>query len=55
LKLRIERWKSSENREEIHFFIEGTQTYVFGFNPKLLNKAMVMKWLLDAGFAITFS
>ncbi len=37
MKIRIERWTSSEQREEIHVFIEGTQTYLFGYNPNYVS------------------
>jgi hypothetical protein len=34
--MRIETWKSDKGDEEIHHFIAGTNTYLFGFNRKLL-------------------
>jgi hypothetical protein len=42
----IETWVSDKGNSEIHHFIEGTQTYLFGFNAKLLgygNYADVIK------------
>lgn len=38
MKVRSEKWTSSENRKEIHFFIEGTSIYLFGVNPKYIKK-----------------
>lgn len=34
--MKVEIWKSNKGKEEIHHFIEGTQTYLFGFNKKVL-------------------
>lgn len=39
VKLRTERWHSSEANEEVHYFVAGTQTYVMGFNPALISEA----------------
>lgn len=43
MKLRLEKWYSTENRHEEHFFLEGgisagyqESAYVFGYNPELL-------------------
>lgn len=48
MKLKLEVWQSSENREERHFFIEGFQPtayqqspYVFGYNPQIVSEAQV--------------
>lgn len=41
-KLKLERWTSNQNQEELHYFIEGTgkgyqpNQYVFGYNPKVV-------------------
>jgi len=41
-KLKLERWTSTMNHEERHYFIEGKgrgyqhNKYVFGFNPELV-------------------
>ena len=52
MKLRLETWTSSENREERHFFIDEFKPtayqqspYVFGFNPQVLNQEQVEKIL----------
>lgn len=48
----VEVWKSSENREERHFFIKGGDvgyqhnTYWFGFNPQLVSEDQVRRILL---------
>lgn len=47
MKLRVERWHSSEASEEVHFFIEGTQTYVIGFNPNLIEEDAVRRFLVS--------
>lgn len=44
-KVKYEIWESSENRSEIHYFLEGTDTYVLGFNPKIIQSADVIKLL----------
>lgn len=45
MTLQLEEWKSSANRKEQHYFIEGGDkgyqhnTYVFGFNPELIDES----------------
>lgn len=39
-KLRLEKWKSEQNREEVHYFL-GPNTYVIGYNPKLISKEAI--------------
>lgn len=51
-KLRVEGWESTENEREIHFFIKGTQTYVAGFNPKLITSQQMAAILREAGFEL---
>lgn len=42
--IRTERWKSSDNKEEIHFYIKGEQEqYGCGFNPKFFSKADIKR------------
>ena len=37
MKNTVEIWKSDQNQEEIHHFVAGERnTYLFGFNKKLL-------------------
>lgn len=46
--MRIERWTSSENREEIHYFVNDMETYLFGYNPEVIPKDVVspiIEWL----------
>ena len=38
--MRIETWTSDHGGEEIHHFINGTQTYLFGFNRDLLGESL---------------
>lgn len=52
IDIHIEKWVSSENNEEIHFFIEGTQTYLGGFNPKLISTADFVSFLDSQGYNI---
>jgi len=49
--LRVERWHSSEGRTEIHFFLPGTQTYVFGFNPELIDERLIVP-LIESGMLL---
>ena len=58
MKLRLEIWKSSENREERHFFIEAFEQsayqqspYVFGYNPQIVSEdtaAFILATIIDA-------
>lgn len=42
--MRIETWRSDNGGEEIHHFAEGeVNTYLFGFNKKLLGKKLYKK------------
>lgn len=36
----IETWESDKGGEEIHHFIDGTNTYLFGINKKLLGNRL---------------
>ena len=45
--LRIEVWRSSEAREEVHIFVDGTQNYVIGFNPALIDESKIMTFLAE--------
>ena len=38
---RIEEWKSSEGRTEIHYFRAEDDEYLFGFNPLLMSPELV--------------
>ncbi len=48
---KVECWISSQNQEEIHFFIEDTK-YLFGFNPKLISRSKIAEFLSDLGYAV---
>jgi hypothetical protein len=47
--MKIEVWNSNHNRQERHYFIEGGDqgyqhnTYVFGYNPALVDEATANK------------
>jgi hypothetical protein len=39
--VKIETWESDNNKEEVHHFVEGEQnTYLFGFNRRLLGEVL---------------
>lgn len=46
MKYRIENWKSSEGRTEIHYFRTKDDEYLFGFNP-LITPPHLMVPLFD--------
>lgn len=50
MKLRLEKWYSTENRHEEHFFLQdggsaGYQesAYVFGYNPEIISQETLRK------------
>ena len=52
-RIHIERWHSSDNRQEVHFFKAGDQKiYVAGFNPQLIPEEKIRTILREAGFDI---
>ena len=53
IELYYERWLSSDNQTEIHYFIKGTDVYVFGYNPDLLNEDIVNRILEENNYKIT--
>ena len=45
--MRVEKWKSSEGRTEIHYFREKDDEYLFGYNPLLIDEGLLqdlIKW-----------
>ena len=51
--MRIETWTSDKGNEEIHHFLdESPQTYLFGFNEKLLGTELleIVRWLVKQEF-----
>lgn len=45
-KLFIEKWTSNAKSREDHYFIDGSKNeYLFGYNPKYVNKAKLKKIL----------
>ena len=56
MKLDIETWTSNKGNSEVHHFIAGTQTYVFGVNKELLGedgyyavKGFILDWIYENG------
>lgn len=45
-EIKIETWRSDKGDTEIHHFIEGTQTYLFGFNRDVLGEDLYRRVLL---------
>jgi hypothetical protein len=44
--MKVEVWKSDQNREEIHYFEDDGETYLFGYNPRLIPKE-IMDYVLE--------
>jgi hypothetical protein len=45
--MRVEEWRSTEGRTEVHFFREKDDEYLFGYNPLLMPEELVdylKKW-----------
>jgi hypothetical protein len=36
--MKIEVWKSDDNQEERHYFLEEDGSYLFGYNPKYFSE-----------------
>ena len=51
-ELVYEKWVSTDNQEEIHYFLKNTDIYVFGFNPNKISKNIVEGMLHKHGFFI---
>jgi hypothetical protein len=57
--IHLEVWKSSENREERHYFMKGGDigyqhnTYVFGYNPSVVPEglALTIKTMIENHWA----
>ena len=46
--MKLERWVSDQNQEEIHYFIADKQNeYVIGYNPKYITKEKIEALLRD--------
>jgi hypothetical protein len=39
--MRIEKWKSSEGRAELHYFRAEDGEYLFGYNPQLVPEELL--------------
>ncbi len=51
-KVTFETWRSSTGEREIHFFLKGTDVYVFGFHPKYVSATEVKKFLKKQGYEV---
>ena len=49
-EIAVESWVSSNNQNEIHFYLEDGTTYLFGFNPKIISRSKVGSFLEEIGF-----
>ena len=51
MKVSMEVWRSSHNREERHYFVPGGDigyqhnTYLFGYNPEIVSEETAMRIL----------
>lgn len=45
MEIKFEKWVYDQNQEEIHFFIEGTNTYLFGYNPAYFTEKQILEVL----------
>ncbi len=53
--IRIERWTSDDNRDEIHFFVKNDNSkYIMGYNPAYFDKEVIIKLLKNAGFVTEY-
>ena len=51
---RVDVWKSGDRQTEIHVYLaDEADTYVFGWNPKLLPSAAIVAMLEGRGFLLT--
>ncbi|MFI5220477.1 MAG: hypothetical protein ACHQNT_13410 [Bacteroidia bacterium] len=50
-KINAELWNSTDNQSEIHYFIKGTDTYIFGYNPRYFTEQEVNN-ILSKNFKI---
>lgn len=41
--MRIENWKSSEGRTEVHYFRTSDDEYLFGYNPQIIPQELLDK------------
>lgn len=40
---RIENWKSSEGRTEVHYFRTSDDEYLFGYNPLIMPEELLQQ------------
>lgn len=53
IPLKLERWKSSDNQEETHYFLANNQkVYVMGFNPIYIPEKVIREFLAERGFHV---
>lgn len=48
--IRLQRWQSDDELEEIHIYDRGSDTYIIGFNPELVDYEDVATILRSMGF-----
>ena len=55
MQLRVEKWTSSDNHHEVHWFLANSpgETYVFGANPVFVSHAEQVRFLKSLGFSVT--
>ena len=55
-RVRIEEWKSSQNHEEVHYFLsdDGTsgEVYVGGRNPELVEEQAFLDFMASQGYEL---
>ena len=53
LTLKVERWTSNDNQEEVHLYMpDERNTYVMGYNPEKLAPQDIEALLCEMGFRL---
>ena len=52
-EINLEKWTSTDNQEEVHFFIKGTDIYLFGYNPKKVSFDSIAELMKKNGFVLS--
>ncbi len=51
IQLAVERWHSSENAHEVHFFVKNDASkYVMGFDPEVWDEKDILEILKAKGY-----
>ena len=53
MELVYERWQSTDAQSAVHYFIKGTDTYIFGYNPEFISSDQVIQMLNELGVTET--